>query len=245
MGRLRRLSKTIRWINLYNSLRPMTSLLRCAVWAGLAAATCGAQPSAELLARLDRFARTFHGIKAAMRTTNHVAGINEDEVQSGTIVLRRDSQSKFRMLISVTGENASTVVLREQIAEIYHPKLNEIQEWDIRQFKDIAQQLFQLGFGVAGSQLAKDYNLTTVRREAVNGENTTYVELAPKSAEVLKRLSKVELWISEKTDCAIRQKLYFPDGGYRLVEYSDLLVNPFIEASAFDLPKGAKRVRVN
>ena len=211
----------------------------------LAAGVCLGQGSDELLARLDRFAKTFHGMKAAIRTTNHIAGLEIDEHESGSMALKRDSAKKFEMMIAIGGANAETVVLREQLVDIYKPKLDEIQEYDVRKYKDIAQQLFQLGFGVAGSELAKAYDIGQVRREAVDHENATYVELTPRSAEVRKLLSKVELWISDKTDCAIRQKFYFPDGGYRLAEFSDLLVNPNLPASTFELPKSAKKVRVN
>jgi outer membrane lipoprotein-sorting protein len=223
----------------------MTYLFRRALLAGLTVAVCCAQPSAELLARLDRFSRTFRGMKAGIRTTNHIAGIDEDEKESGVILLTRTSPARFRMSLSFTGPNAVTVILRDQTAEIYHPKLNEIQEYDIRQYKDIAHELFQLGFGVAGADRDKSYSIVSLKREAVGDENATYLQLLPKSTEVRKRVSKVELWISDKTNCAIRQKLYFPDGGYRLAEFSGLLVNPNIPSSAFDLPKSAKRVKVN
>jgi outer membrane lipoprotein-sorting protein len=203
------------------------------------------QTSAELVGRLDRFAQSFRGVTADIHTTNHVAGINEDEQESGTIALRRDSPGKIRMLISFTGSNASTVVLHDQTAQIYHPKIDEIQEYDIRQYKDIAQQLFQLGFGIAGTELDKSYTLAILKREVVNQENTTFVELVPKSADLRKRLSKVTLWVSDKTNCAVRQKFEFPDGGYRLAEFSHTLVNPNIPSSSFALPKSAHTVRVN
>jgi len=223
----------------------MGNLFRYVVLAGMSTALSYGQPSAELLARLDQFSKSFHGMTAEMHTTNHITGVSEDDQESGRIVLRRDSPGKVRMLISIAGSNASTVVLRDQTAQIYHPKLNDIQEYDIRQYKDIAQQLFQLGFGVAGVDLARNYTITTVKREVVNQENTTFVELVPKSTDLQKRLSKVTLWISDKTNCAIRQKFDFPDRGYRLAEFSHLLVNPNIPSSSFDLPKSAQKVRVN
>jgi len=56
---------------------------------GLGAVGCCAQRTADLLARLDHFARSFRGMKAEIRTTNHIAGIDEDDQESGTIVLKR------------------------------------------------------------------------------------------------------------------------------------------------------------
>jgi hypothetical protein len=38
--------------------------------------------------------------------------------------------------------------VRGQIAKVYLPKLNKMQEYDIRAYKDVAQKLFLLGFGI-------------------------------------------------------------------------------------------------
>jgi len=55
----------------------------------------------------------------------------------------------------------------------------------------------------------------------------------------------VALWISDMTNCAISQKFYFPDGGYRVAEFTGLLLNPKMPDSSFDLPKSATKVHIN
>jgi len=212
------------------------AVLACAGWA---------QPTAEFLARLDRLAKTFTGAKAAIRNTNHYASGLPDDIQTGVFLLKRDSGTKVRMRIDFTGSNTYTVSLHDQLAEEYHPKLNEIHEYDIRKYKEMSQTLFLLGFGMSGKQLAANYDLRELRREKAGGENATRVELVPKSADVLKAITKIDLWISDRTDCAVQQKFYFPGGDYRLVEFSDVRVNPNIPSSELELPKGAKRVRMN
>ena len=98
---------------------------------------------------------------------------------------------------------------------------------------------------MSGKQLAANYEIRELQRERVAGENATRVELIPKSPEVLEALPKIDLWIADRTDCAIQQKFYFPGGDYRLVEFSDVRVNPNIPSAELELPKGAKRVRMN
>jgi outer membrane lipoprotein-sorting protein len=58
-------------------------------------------------------------------------------------------------------------------------------------------------------------------------------------------LKKVDLWISEKVGFPVQQKFYMPDGDYRLVTYTELKINPRLPSSALDLPKHAKRERMN
>jgi outer membrane lipoprotein-sorting protein len=231
-------------------MKHLTERLWCALrWgavAGLALTSVWAQPSAQLLARLNRFAETFKGAKATVQNTNHVdvKGVL-DEIETGSFLIKRDSATKVRLRIDITGNNAYTAVLGDRLVEIYHPKLNEIEEYNLRQYKNLSQQLMQLGFGAAGRDIAKSYEIRSLRREAIDGEDTTVVELIPKSEEVRNVVSRAELWIADKSTCAIQQKLYFKGGEYKLARFKDLVVNPNIPSSAFDLPKQAKRTRMN
>src|SRR5579862_4326961 len=170
-GRALRFSRTRRLTKRYNSLQRMKTPILMAVLA----CACGAQPSAEFLSRLDGFAKTFTGVKASLRNTNHVGGI-PDEVQTGTFILKRESGNKVRMRIDFTGNNTYTVSVHDDLAEEYRPKLNEIQEYDIRKFKDVAQTMFLLGFGMSGKQLTAAFEMKSLEREKLNGEDTTRVQ---------------------------------------------------------------------
>jgi outer membrane lipoprotein-sorting protein len=193
---------------------------------------------------MDQFARTFASAKAEIRSTTHNVGVPEDDKETGTIFVRR-SGAKTQFLIAFTEPNTYTVAVREQIAEVYRPKLNEIQEYDIRAYKDVAQKLFLLGFGMPGKELAASYEIRNLKHDTIDSQAAIYLELMPKSADVLSKLKSVELWISDATHCPVRQIFHLPDGGFRIAQFSNLQVNPKLPANAFDLPKGAKRVRMN
>ena len=217
---------------------------RLGVLAGLAAGALRAQPASEFLALMDRFSKNFAGAKATIHSTTHTVGVPEDEVETGTIFVKR-SGGKTQFLIAFASPNIYTAAVRDQIAEVYYPKLNEIHEYDLRAYKDIAQKLFLLGFGMPGSELAANYEIRNVRHETIDGQSATHVELVPKAPEVLKQLKRVEVWISDATQCPARQTFYLPDGGFRMAQFSNMEVNPKLPGSAFDLPKGARRVRIN
>ena len=76
-------------------------------------------------------------------------------------------------------------------------------------------------------------------------QGATYMELIPKSPDVLRRLKTVEIWISDATQCPLRQIFHQADGSTRTADFSALEVNPKIPGDTFELPKGAKRVRMN
>jgi outer membrane lipoprotein-sorting protein len=209
----------------------------------LAVIPAPAQQASIILARLDRFAPTFTAARAAIRSVNHTAVINEDETELGVLAVKKYGPGKLRFRVDFNGENAFTVVLGDQLAEVYHPKIDEIQEYDIRKYRDIAQKMFLLGFGTAGRELAANFEIRDVRSENVESQGSTHLELVPKSADVRRQLAKVELWISDKNACPLQQKFWYPDASFRTVTFSGLQINPNLPSSTFDLPKSAKRVR--
>jgi outer membrane lipoprotein-sorting protein len=205
-----------------------------------------AQTVGEIVSRLDQAAQSFTGATANIRAITHTGIINEDETQIGTLVVKRYPPNELRFLINFTGPDAQGIALRGQTVEIYYPKLNTVREYNIGKYKDLAQKLILLGFGMPGRELAANYEVSNLGGERVESQDSVHLQLTPKSPDVLKQLTRVDLWISLKTNCPVQQKFYMPSGDYRLVTYSDVKVNPsHLPTSALELPKGAKRERMN
>jgi outer membrane lipoprotein-sorting protein len=203
------------------------------------------EPISDLLTRLDQTARSFTGATAEIRVVTHTGVINKDEVQTGTVVLRRDPSGRLSFLLSFVAPDPQEIALRKNKLEVYYPKLNSIREYDLGKYKDIVQKLILLGFGMRGQELRASYDIADLGNEHIESQATTHIQLTPKSPEVVKQLSRVDLWISLKNNCPVQQKFYMSAGDYRLVTYSNVAVNPRLPASVLNLPKGAKRERMN
>jgi outer membrane lipoprotein-sorting protein len=223
------------------------SLTVCVVaFCGAATNIGWAQSTTEILTRLDQAATSFAGATASIRVITHTGIINEDETQIGNVVVKRSSPHEMRFLINFTGPDAQAIALRDRTLQIYYPKLNTVREYDIGKYKDLAQKLILLGFGMPGRELGDSYDISNLGSERVESQDSVHLQLTPKASEVLKQLSRVDLWISLKTNCPVQQKFHMPGGDYRLVTYSDLKVNPpQLPTSALELPKGAKREQMN
>lgn len=219
----------------------------CAVaLCGIATDLGWAQSTAEILTRLDQAATSFAGATASIRVITHTGIINEDETQIGNVAVKRSSPHEMRFLINFTGPDAQEIALHDRTLQIYYPKLNTVREYDIGKYRDLAQKLILLGFGMPGRELADSYDISNLGSERVESQDSVHLQLTPKASEVLKQLSRVDLWISLKTNCPVQQKFYMPGGDFRLVTYSDVSVNPrHLPTSALELPKGAKRERMN
>ncbi len=198
-----------------------------------------AQTLDELLARMDQNAMSFKSMSAKLTYMSYVAVIKESTVSTGTLTMKR-SRREAMVLVDFTEPDPKTVAVAGTKVEIYLPKLQTVEEYDLG--KSVEKYL-ALGFGASGKELKADYTLQELGADTVNGQKAMRLELIPKSKEVLKQLPRIELWISAATGYPIQQKLHQTGGDYMLATYSDVVINPRLPDSAYklNLPKGVKK----
>ena len=196
-----------------------------------------------VLARMDDAAASFRALSADVSSTQHTAVINEDEIDTGTMLLKR-SKRDMRMLVEFTAPNQKSVAVHEHKLEIYLPKQQTIEEYDISGYRALLEEFLLIGFGTSGKDLALSYTMRVLGSDSVAGRTATRLELIPKSAEVLKNVKKLELWIPASDVYPIQQKFYLTAGDYKLVTYTNVKVNPQLSDSDLKLkvPKDVKRV---
>jgi len=196
----------------------------------------------DVLARMDRAAPAFKGFSADLRSVTHTAVINEDETEKGRILLKRGKRD-MTMLVEFTEPNPKSFAVHDRKAEIYYPRQQTIDEYDIGQYKALLDQFMLIGFGTSGKELAVAYDMKVLGNESVGGTVATHLELIPKSAEVLKNLKKLELWIPEGEAYPVQQKIYLAAGDYKLFTYTNVKMNPPLKDSDLKLrvPKDTKR----
>ncbi len=211
-----------------------------------AAAPACAQPSSGLdavLLRIDKAGAAFRGMSAHVRRVAHTAVINQDDVDVGTVRLKRARPHDLRMLVEITGPDPKTVAFQGRKIEFYYPKIRTVQEFDVGKSRELVDQFFLLGFGASRAELLASYQVRLAGPETVDGRPTQLLELIPKSKEVLQHLIKFEMWVGED-GYPVQQKFYtVPKGDYQLATYSDVKINPDLPDSALklQLPKNVKR----
>jgi len=196
-----------------------------------------------LLARMDRAAAAFRSLSAKVRRVAHTAVINENNIDVGSILVKRGKGSELRMLSEITEPDPKAVAYQGRKLEVFYPKIQTVQEFDVGKHRGLVEQFFLLGFGASRKELERDYSIRVLGVETVTGETATRVEFTPQSEQVLKHLKKAELWISETTSYPIQQKFYQSGGDYNLVTYTGVKINPELSDAALKLklPKNVKR----
>ncbi len=194
------------------------------------------------LARLDQAAEGFTGLSADLHRTHHTAVIDENAVDIGTILIKRPKPHDTRMLIDIKQPDPKQVSIDTRKLQIYMPKIQTVQEYELGKYRSMVDEYLLLGFGSSSKELQSHYTISLGGPENIGNEKATRLQLIPKSEEALTHLKRVDLWISDSTGLPVQQKLYYPANDYDLATYSNVKRNPNFSDAALklNLPKGVK-----
>jgi len=199
---------------------------------------------AEILSRMDESAKRLKTLSADLEYTKMTVLVNDKSSESGRLFFRNGKNPEI--LINIQKPDVKFILFKKNKAEIFNPKINQIQEYDLEQHSGLVQQFFLLGFGTETGELKKSYMIRYVTEEDLGGDTTVVLELLPRKEEIAAQLSKVHLWISEESWLPVQQKFFEASADYLLAHYTNVRVNRQLPSRIFEIPgsKDAKRVKM-
>lgn len=213
-------------------------LLAALGMAGLAPQAAGADSSPALeaiLTQMDKAAASFKSAQADFVWDQYAKVVDETEIQKGVIYFRRHSQ-ELEMAADIK-DPEKYVIFRDGKVSYYQPRIDQVNEYNAGKNRADFESFLALGFGGAGHDLNKSFQVRFVGNETVDGINAAKLELTPKAERVRGMFSKIVLWIDPARGVSVRQQLIEPSGDYRLAKYSNIQINKKIDGDVFDLKK--------
>jgi len=202
------------------------------------------QPSGKpdleyILSMMDRSAEDFRSLTAAIEHIKYTAVVQDTSTESGEIYVRKDA----KMRIDFQSPDPRTIIRNGDNLYIYTPKINRVEEYNIGKNRAMADQYLALGFGTRVENLKKNYTVGLASEEELDGHKTALLELVPRSDEVRKQISKIQMWVDESSWLPIQQK-FFEAGSsdYFMSHYTRVMKNLKLGDGKFkaDWPKGTK-----
>jgi outer membrane lipoprotein-sorting protein len=196
----------------------------------------------NVLKQLDTQAASFQSLTADLERTKVTVVVNDKSTASGQIFVRRDG----KMRIEMTQPDPQTILRDGDNFYIYNPKIHRVEEYNLGNKKSLVDQFLLLGFGTSGSSMKESYNITLQGEETLDNHKVLKLELLPKTDEVRKQLSKIQLWLDETMWLPVQQQ-YFETGSgdYSIVHYRNINRNVRISDNDFKphWPRGTTRVQ--
>jgi len=199
----------------------------------------------EVLNQMNEAAKRLKSVSANLEYTKVTVLVNDKSTETGQILYHKSKNPEIR--IDIQKPDRKIILFRKNKAEIYLPKINQIQEYDLEQKSGLVQQFLLLGFGQETGELKKSYHVKYVKEEDLEGDTTALLELDPRKESIATQLAKIQIWISEESWLPVQQKFFEPEGDYLLARYTGVKVNRALPPSPFELQSapGAKRVKMN
>lgn len=216
------------------------------LWASAASAAAGQGgqrwTAENVLAMMDRAAGDFRSLTADIEHTKYTAVVKDTSTETGQILVRKDE----KMRIEFVKPDPRTILRTGDEMFIYSPKINRVEEYNLGKNREMVDQYVLLGFGTKGEHIKKSYLVAFVGEEELDHRKTVVIELTPKSDEVRKQITKIQMWIDTATWMPIQQKFFeAASGDYFLAHYTSVMKNLRIPDSRFkpDWPKNATKVK--
>jgi outer membrane lipoprotein-sorting protein len=197
----------------------------------------------QILARMDKAAIDFKAMTAQVTHVDHTDVLNENSTESGTVTMKKVQPGEVQERVDFTVPDRKTITFEKRHVQEYLPKINTLQVFDLDKHGEQLDRFLMIGFGISGTELAKDYDVTVLGTETINGQSAIRLQLNPKATEIRQYVQKIELWIPEQGDpYPLREKIFEPSHDYRVVTYNDLKINPPLLPDAMQLkpPPGVK-----
>ncbi|MBI4461277.1 MAG: outer membrane lipoprotein carrier protein LolA [Acidobacteria bacterium] len=208
---------------------------------GTSVAATAEWDSDTLIERLNEAAKHFRTVSAKLEYTKVTVVVDDKSTQTGELFYHKDGS----MLIEIRQPEVKEILFRGNKAEIFYPKMNQIQEYDLAKHRSLVEQFLLLGFGTSGDDLKKSYLITVLGETKLEGRAALQLELTPKDERIRNQIHKIHLWLDLASWAPVQQEFFEVGGDYMTTRYTDVKVNIPIPKSKLRLsaPKGAVRIK--
>jgi outer membrane lipoprotein-sorting protein len=217
---------------------------------GAAAHQAPAAPTLDsVLKKMDVVAARFTTAQADFEADRYEKVIDEvDDVQTGVIYYRRGG-SDVEVMVDIRRDGPSLkemkwqpkhVLFSDNRFQIYEPQTNHLTVYNLGKDNSEFETYLVLGFGASGQDLVKQFGVTFLGPETVQGVSTAKLQLVPKSVKVRNNFKQIILWIDLERGISVQQKLITPEDDYRLTKYSSIKLNEPIKNEVFQLKTNKK-----
>ena len=183
-------------------------------------------------------------LAAREKRVQYTAVLAESSEMDGTVRLKRTKKGTVG-IVEFQKPDPRTIYINGNQVQILYPKANTVEIYDASKYSSNMDQILLLGFGTSSAELNKAYTLRDGGAQKIGGTDTTRIELTPKSAEMKRLITMIEMWIPTGQATPLRVKFSEPSKNYELVDYFDTRINPSLPDSAFSqtLPPGVKTIK--
>src|ERR1700745_4102729 len=121
----------------------------------------------RVLNQMDAAAKSFRSAQMNVIWDQYDKVINETDTQKGKMFFRRESGA-IQMAADFTEPDKKYVIYGGGKVQVYQPKIDQVNEYDAGKNRGDVESFLVLGFGGAGHDLPKSYDVKLIGQEPIN-----------------------------------------------------------------------------
>ena len=185
----------------------------------------------QIFAKMDEVQKTFRSAAADIERTHVTVLVNDKDVSAGKFYYTRRGKEP-RLKLELLSPTMEYLLIDKGKLQLYSPRLKQVQEASITGHQDKVELFMSLGFGQSSQDLKINFDVSLVGDDAVDGRNTSLLELKPKNSGMFK---SVRLWMDEQKWVAAQIRTTESSGDYMVVKFSNVKLNSGLPDSVFEL----------
>lgn len=176
-----------------------------------------------LVERLNQSADNFKTLTAKIDYTKVTVVVDDKSTETGRLYYSKNR----RVLIEMLNPERKEILFTGNKAQIYYPKMGQIQEFDLKKHRALVEQFLLLGFGTKGNDLKDAYLITVLGETKVerNPNPVLHVKLTPKDERIRNQIHEIQLWFDMASWVPVQQKFFEVGGDYLITRYTEVKVN--------------------
>ena len=192
----------------------------------------------KVIGELDAAAAKFASAQADFTWDQFTAVVQEHETQTGTIYFER-KKGVTRMAADIKQDNGKdapkTVVYDGGEVNLYEPTIKQLTTVKAGSNRGQFESFLTLGFGGSGSDLEKNWKVSLLGTENMDGVSVAKLDLVPKEPKVLDTFTHVTIWVEPSRGINHKQIFYQPSGDLRTTTYTKIRYNAPVPADVFQI----------
>ena len=201
----------------------------------------------KVITELNTAATKFVSAQADFAWDQFTAVVQEHEIQTGTMYFERKKGATFMAayLKQDNGKDApKTVVYNGTEVNFYEPTIKQLTTMKAGANQGQWESFLTLGFGGSGSDLEKNWKVSLLGTENMDGVSVAKLDLVPKEQKVLEMFTHVTIWVEPSRGISHKQIFYQPSGDLRTATYKSIRYNSPVAADVFQIkpPPGTNHV---
>jgi outer membrane lipoprotein-sorting protein len=212
------------------SLSLLVFLLCACLW--LAAQANRPADLQTVLNLMDRTATTLRTVETDFAWDDYERVVDSHDHQKGVMYFSRSGKD-VEMSAEIKQPAPKFVLFKAGTVRVYEPRIDQVTVYSVGKNKADFEAFLVLGFGGAGRDLARSFDVRFAGSEQVAGVAAYKLELIPKTASARNNFPLITLWIDAARGIAVQQRFEQGGGNFRLAQYSNIKLNQKLPDGVF------------